>query len=180
MILSLDFTILEWIHHNRLESMDEALSWFSAATTYISIIMILIVILSSRFRKAGLMKSLQMFATFFIAALINYTMKSYFLRERPFRVYESIEKLAEGGSSSFPSGHTLEAFAMATVISLLFRRRKIQFPVFIWAILVSYSRLALGVHYPTDILAGVVFGIIIALAVDWGFRRSIDRPYTRT
>jgi undecaprenyl-diphosphatase len=58
---------------------------------------------------------------------------------------------------SFPSGHTAAAFAMATLVSFHFPI--LTLPVIIWALLVGFSRIYLGVHYPTDILAGIVIGV---------------------
>jgi len=58
---------------------------------------------------------------------------------------------------SFPSGHTAGAFLMATVVSSFFPLMSAVF--FAWAFLVGLSRIYLGVHYPTDVLAGMVVGI---------------------
>ena len=117
------------------------------------------------------MQFLMLVIVLLLVALVSQGLKSVIVRDRPFTTYPYIEKLSSGGDSSFPSGHTLEAFAMAATVSFMFRRKKIIFPVYIWAILVAYSRMALGVHYPSDVLAGIMIGTLIGWFVPWIFRR---------
>jgi undecaprenyl-diphosphatase len=69
----------------------------------------------------------------------------------------------------------MEAFAMAAALSQIFRRRLITLPLFLWALLVAYSRVALGVHYPSDVLAGMIIGFAIGWFVPWTFRRMPQR-----
>jgi membrane-associated phospholipid phosphatase len=176
MVSSFDLPLLEWIQKNRVESLDEILRIFSYATTYISISLILTVGFVYRFNRTGLRKLTQMVVVFLIAALTTWGVKSIVNRTRPFRAHDSIEKLIKGGGNSFPSGHTTETFAIATTIALLFRRRMVQVAVFTWALLVGYSRIALGVHYPSDVLGGMLIGICLALLVDYCFRRWINPP----
>lgn len=95
-----------------------------------------------------------------IAALISTILKFWIDRPRPFATLDFIEKLSTGGSPSFPSGHTTDAFALAIVLTLMLRRWWIALPAFIWAALVGYSRMHLGVHYPSDVAAGILIGII--------------------
>lgn len=173
-ITTADIAILEWIQHYRLVSLDPVLAVFSSATTYVSLAFILMIGIFSRFRRSCLNKILQVGLTLFLAALIVFILKNLIQRERPFRETLTVEKLAKGGSPSFPSGHAMEAFAMATSISLLFRRKEIQVPVFLWACLVGYSRMVLGVHYPSDVIGGILTGIILALSVDLGFRKWLN------
>ncbi|HNW89257.1 MAG TPA: phosphatase PAP2 family protein [Bacteroidales bacterium] len=79
-------------------------------------------------------------------------------RPRPFVTYPDIEKETDVGSHSFPSGHTSDAFALATSVSLAYPKWYVIVPLYLWAGSVGYSRMHLGVHYPSDVLAGAVIG----------------------
>ncbi len=71
------------------------------------------------------------------------------------------------GSYSFPSCHAANTFALAMYLSLAMRNRGITLFMFVWASVVSYSRLYLGVHHPGDILIGALIGIALAMIVYW-------------
>lgn len=79
-------------------------------------------------------------------------------RDRPFMTYSDIVNKMDEDSPSFPSGHTSSAFATATSLSLNFPRWYIIVPSYLWAGTVGYSRLHLGVHYPGDVLGGIITG----------------------
>lgn len=79
-------------------------------------------------------------------------------RKRPFETYPFIEKKSSGGSPSYPSGHTTTAFATATSLSLSFPKWYVIVPAYLWACSVGYSRMYLGVHYPSDVLSGIIIG----------------------
>ena len=68
-------------------------------------------------------------------------------------------------SFGFVSGHAANSFALATFTSLLFRRNLVTLGMLFWAILVSYSRIYLGVHYPGDVIGGAVLGAMLALMI---------------
>lgn len=63
-----------------------------------------------------------------------------------------------GGSYGFPSCHAANSFALASFLILLFANRKLSLFIFAWAVLNSYSRVYLGVHYPGDLLVGAIIG----------------------
>ncbi len=71
---------------------------------------------------------------------------------------------------SFPSGHTASSFACATVIAMMSGSKRGGVCAVLFALLIAFSRLYLGVHYPTDVLGGMVIGIVCGLAVVWGWR----------
>lgn len=89
---------------------------------------------------------------------ITTAMKYSFDRERPFVTYPDITKKSAGGSPSFPSGHTSMAFATATSLTLAYPKWYIIVPSYTWASTVAYSRMDLGVHYPSDVLIGALVG----------------------
>lgn len=70
-----------------------------------------------------------------------------------------------GGMYGFVSSHAANAFAAATFLSLVLRRRAVMISLFTWALLQCYSRVYLGVHYPGDILGGLIVGIIVGWLV---------------
>jgi len=79
-------------------------------------------------------------------------------RDRPFVTYPDITKKSKAGSPSFPSGHTSSAFATATSVILSYPKWYIIVPSYLYAGTVAYSRMDLGVHYPSDVLAGALIG----------------------
>lgn len=68
-------------------------------------------------------------------------------------------------SYGFVSAHAANSFALATLISLLYRKPWIIWGMTLWAAIVSYSRIYLGVHYPGDVICGGLLGVIIAFLI---------------
>lgn len=89
-----------------------------------------------------------------LTTLIKHLVK----RRRPFIQNLEIVPVYRAGSTSFPSGHTASTIATATALSLAYPKWYIVAPAFLWAGTVSYSRMYLGVHYPTDVAAGAILG----------------------
>jgi len=99
-----------------------------------------------------------MMGGYIVNAIVTQGMKKIIQRDRPFITYPDIIKRDEGGGYSFPSGHTSAAFCTATSLSLLFPKWYVIVPSYLYAATVGYSRMYLGVHYPTDVLAGAIVG----------------------
>ena len=103
-------------------------------------------------------KSLYIGASVLSSAMVSNIFKYSVNRTRPFVTYPDIQKVTSGGSPSFPSGHTSDAFSLATSVAIACPRWYIIVPAYGWASTVAYSRMELGVHYPSDVLAGAVIG----------------------
>lgn len=93
-----------------------------------------------------------------VSSVVTWGLKYSINRKRPFEKYPDVVKLSDGGSPSFPSGHTSSAFSVATSISISYPKWYVIAPACLWATGVGVSRVALGVHYPTDVIAGAVVG----------------------
>lgn len=93
-----------------------------------------------------------------LAGLVNYLIKISARCLRPFEADTRILQLSSGGSFSFPSGHTAEAFAAAVMMSLLWPRWYVVLPALLWACAIAFSRVYLGVHSPADVTAGMIVG----------------------
>ena len=93
-------------------------------------------------------------------------------RIRPCHVFQQVQLLQGAvctGSFSFPSNHASNIFALAAFTSYNYRRLAI--PSFLFAILVGYSRIYLTAHYPTDVLAGAAWGMLLGFTVAMAARR---------
>ncbi len=88
-------------------------------------------------------------------------MKSLVHRERPFHEVEGVRKLVGAYGWSFPSSHAANSFAAGTFLALRFRRFR---PILALSALVAYSRVYVGVHWPSDVLAGAALGAAIGAA----------------
>jgi undecaprenyl-diphosphatase len=74
------------------------------------------------------------------------------------------------GSPSFPSSHAMNMFAQAMLLTLLYRRKWVGIIAFSFASIIGFSRIYVGVHYPLDVLAGVVFGMMVGGLVHYVYR----------
>lgn len=105
------------------------------------------------------LKSYKAGASLLVAGTISSILKVSVQRERPFTTYpDIIYQKTDVGSYSFPSGHTNFAFATATTLTLAFPKWYVIIPAYSYAAAVGYSRMYLGVHYPSDVLMGALIG----------------------
>ena len=158
----LDGNILLWIQeYLRTDMLNPVFKFITSLGDggVIWIVLTAILIFYPKTRKIGFMYA---FALIFSHIANNTILKNLVCRERPFnRMDELIVLIDKPSSYSFPSGHTASSFACAWP---MFRKlhRKIGVPALILAALIGFSRLYIGVHYPGDVLCGMLFGILMS------------------
>ncbi|MFB3885090.1 MAG: phosphatase PAP2 family protein [Thermodesulfobacteriota bacterium] len=140
-----------------LPVLDQVIPWFTYLGSHIAVV--LFIMLSWILTKKR--KVLYRLALLYgIQSAVLYGLKYLVQRERPLQFLEMASKLSKGPGEildpSFPSGHAVYAFMMATLLSHWFPRYRIVF--FILAGLIAWTRIYLGLHYPTDVVAGALLG----------------------
>lgn len=120
----------------------------------------LILILSKKYRRAGI---IAMYSLIIAAILGEGIIKHIIARPRPFLEMANIDLLIPKPTSySFPSGHTASSFAAVTAYAKMINDKRIIIPLVLLACAIAFSRLYLMVHYPTDVLGGIVLGLLSA------------------
>lgn len=131
----------------------------------------LILLIPRKTRQCGVTMLIAMAFSFILGNLI---LKNVIGRARPFIQDETIKLLIPPpGEFSFPSGHTLNGFTAATVIFMYFKKPGIG--ALIFAGVIAFSRMYLFVHFPTDILGGLVLGVLDGMLVTFLVRRAVEK-----
>ena len=157
---NLDIDLLRKINLERNPALDPTFKFVTNSVAPIGLGAPLIVTSIGLIQKDNILKNKGYYigATLLTSAVLTTSLKFAIDRDRPFVTYPDIQKLTGAGSPSFPSGHTSEAFATATSLSIAFPKWYVIAPSFLWAGAAGYSRMHLGVHYPSDVLVGALIG----------------------
>ncbi len=164
-LLQLDGQLLIWIqNHLRFEFLTPVMKFISALSNggMIWILLTLVLLILPAYRKTGVLCTI---ALILDVLLVNVLLKDLAARPRPYTQLSDLVLLIKAQTDfSFPSGHTSCAFSVAWIY---FRRlpKKAGIPLLILAFLTGFSRLYVGVHYPTDVLGGFLCGSLIAWTV---------------
>ncbi len=156
---NIDQTILFFIQNNfHFPLIDKIMILFTTAGNWglIWIIISILLLLNKKTRNIGIVT---LIALFLSAIFVEVLLKNIIQRPRPFIAFPSFHILvSKPNSFSFPSGHTASSFAVGYVLVNYFKK----FSLLIWlvAILIAFSRLYLALHFPSDLIGGVVLGLI--------------------
>ena len=167
--ISFDLPVLDWIQANMQSGfMDKFMPFITKFGDHGTFWMIVaaLLFLFPKTRKTGLGMAIAMMIGLLVC---NVTLKPLVGRIRPYDLQAelgvAIQLLGERMHDfSFPSGHTIASFEAAVV--MLKNSKKLGIPAMILAVLISFSRLYLYVHYPTDVIASIILGTLFALIGD--------------
>ena len=157
--MNFDMAILDLIQSNIRTGFMDAIMPFITQLGDAGLIWIILsigLIIPKKTRKIGFVMIIALTPN---GIICNIILKPMLARIRPFDVNTAIKLLINKPRDfSFPSGHTSASFTAASV--LFFRKSKLFVPSLVLAFLISFSRLYLYVHYPSDVLAGLVLGVL--------------------
>ena len=155
-----DIDLLKKINLNRNTNFESTMIGITNSAMPVSVGTPIIIYAVGLIEKDSTTKKKAIFIGESLAAsvFISLALKSITKRDRPYETYPEIENVTVESSSSFPSAHTSSAFSTATSLSMAYPKWYVIAPSFLWAGAVGYSRMYLGVHYPTDVLAGAIVG----------------------
>lgn len=177
---NLDVDLLKKININRNTDLDPTFKTITNSAVSISIATPVVIYSIGLIQKDSLMKQKALFIgeSFLASALITTVLKDVIRRERPYVKHPEIQPLSSEGSYSMPSGHTSTAFATATSLSMAYPKWYVVVPSFVWASSVGYSRMHLGVHYPSDVFIGAIVGSS-SVYVTRKLNQWLDRKYNK-
>ncbi len=127
---------------------------------FIWILLSVILLCFKKSRSIGIAASLALIVMFIIN---NVTLKALIDRPRPYLILEDLKLIVKPAlDSSFPSGHTSCSFAFATA-AFLTGPKKLWIPSVVLAVLISFSRIYVGIHWPGDVAGGLILGIVYGI-----------------
>ena len=157
--------IFGWSDTRLLNRSLRVISWSANGYLYPIIVLYIYFAFESTLSKPFLLSALVAFP---IERCLYHLLKQALKRDRPYNKIDDVHfRVRPPDEFSFPSGHTTSAFLIMTLLSNFFHVPAIQIGTFAWASMVGVARVYLGVHYPTDVLAGALLGILTAEIGMW-------------
>lgn len=179
-MIELDQKLFLFLNSHHSPFFDEVMWIVSLKTVWIPLYLVIIWMVTRQYGKSALVPLLLVPVLVFIDDQGSQFLKN--LTERPRPCHEPdlagmvhTVKGHCGGMYSFVSGHASNSFGVAAYSSSLLGKRWYTWCIFIWAALVSYSRVYLGVHYPGDIICGAILGLIAGFGLAWAAKKINQR-----
>lgn len=183
-ILQMDYKIITWVNQDSASAwQDQFFPWITDLhkTVYFGWIVcpLLLFFFYKKFQRAGVSLFLILVLALAVNDFAGSRVKNHYDRPRPFQNEEiKITQRSPAGSKSFYSNHASNMFTFASYTSTFFPAAKI--PLYLLAATVSYSRVYNGVHYPSDIFAGGIMGLIWGLCFSSIAKRVLKKITDKT
>lgn len=179
-IQTADENLLCWIEKTlRVPVLDQFMIFYTnlGDVGFLFLAAAFIMLLFRNTRRAG---GTALTAMTFGLIVTNLTVKPLISRARPWVVLEDFEVLVKSSDpNSFPSGHTCAAFAFAVAMCVSLPQKWGRAVALAAAVLMGFSRLYVGVHFPSDVLAGAVIGTLCGLIAGWVVPRFLEKLKSR-
>ena len=163
-IQMIDNVILVWIQNNiRVEQLNPIVKFYTCMGNggAVWIVICLILVSIKKTRKIGIYSILSLI---FSLIITNLGLKLIFERSRPYEVMNDISPLiVSSDPNSFPSGHTSAAFSVGVLWSTVSKKYWVKIIALLQAVLMGLSRMYVGIHYPSDVLAGALVGVLCSV-----------------
>ncbi len=173
---SWDIELLRYINLSRLTVLDRFFIIITNTAAFIAYGFPLCLLIIGLLKNMQMLKrnALYILSSVVVAQIFTETLKYTVDRKRPFLTHSFIIRVTEAQTPSFPSGHTTDAFAMVIALCLIYRRWYIIIPAYLWACAVGYSRMDLGVHYPSDIIGAILVALMTGVVLRMFYNKLLE------
>lgn len=167
-IKQIDQSLLLFLNSFHNSFWDKAVTLFTSSEIWIPFYLLIVYVIIKTYKKNSIYILILIALSIAVSDQFSGLIKNSVQRLRPTHdpvlgnlVYNIYNK---GGMFSFFSAHAANTFTIAIIAARLFKNQLFSILIFTWAVLVSYTRIYLGLHYPGDILTGWIWGILSGLA----------------
>lgn len=163
-----DTQLFLWLNEKHTVFFDYVMYWASNKLLWIPLYVFFLYLLIKNYKLNSIWILITIGILILCADQFSVGFKNYFQRLRPCHEpgLEGLVHLVNnkcGGQFGFVSSHATNHFAIATFLSIIFKSTYKYFPILIivWATIIAYSRIYLGVHYPGDVIGGTILGVLL-------------------